>query len=31
VRRIKLNLLPGLEVEFADRDGALRQVEDWAR
>jgi len=31
VRRIRLNLLPGLEVEFADRDGALRQVEDWAR
>ena len=31
MRRIKLNLLPGLEVEFADRDGALRQVEDWAR
>ena len=31
MRRIRLNLLPGLEVEFADRDGALRQVEDWAR
>jgi energy-coupling factor transporter ATP-binding protein EcfA2 len=31
VRRIKLNLLPGLEVEFTDRDGALRRVEDWAR
>jgi energy-coupling factor transporter ATP-binding protein EcfA2 len=31
VRRIRLNLLPGLEVEFTDRDGALRQVEDWAR
>jgi hypothetical protein len=31
VRRIRLNLLPGLEVEFADRDGALRRVEDWAR
>jgi len=31
VRRIRLNLLPGLEVEFTDRDGALRRVEDWAR
>ncbi|MEM4651341.1 MAG: ATP-binding protein [Pyrobaculum sp.] len=31
MRRIRLNLLPGLEVEFTDRDGALRQVEDWAR
>jgi hypothetical protein len=31
VKRIKLNLLPGLEVEFTDRDGALRQIEDWAR
>jgi energy-coupling factor transporter ATP-binding protein EcfA2 len=31
VRRIRLNLLPGVEVEFTDRDGALRQVEDWAR
>ena len=31
MRRIRLNLLPGLEVEFADRDGALRRVEDWAR
>jgi hypothetical protein len=30
VRRIKLSFLPGLEVEFTDRDGALRQVEDWA-
>ncbi len=30
MRRIRLNLLPGLEVEFTDRDGALRQVEDWA-
>jgi energy-coupling factor transporter ATP-binding protein EcfA2 len=31
MRRVKLSLLPGLEVEFTDRDGALRQVEDWAR
>jgi energy-coupling factor transporter ATP-binding protein EcfA2 len=31
VRRIRLNLIPGVEVEFTDRDGALRQVEDWAR
>jgi predicted AAA+ superfamily ATPase len=31
VRRIRLNFLPGLEVEFTDRDGALRRVEDWAR
>ena len=31
MRRIRLNLLPGLEVEFTDRDGALRRVEDWAR
>jgi len=31
MRRVKLSLLPGLEVEFADRDGALRRVEDWAR
>ena len=31
MRRVRLSLLPGLEVEFTDRDVALRQVEDWAR
>ncbi|KUO79216.1 MAG: AAA family ATPase [Pyrobaculum sp. JCHS_4] len=31
MRRVRLSLLPGLEVEFTDRDAALRQVEDWAR
>ena len=31
MRRVRLSLLPGLEVEFTDRDIALRQVEDWAR
>jgi len=30
VRRITLNLLPGLEVEFVDRDRALAQVVEWA-
>ena len=30
MRRITLNLLPGLEVEFVDRDRALAQVEEWA-
>jgi len=31
MRRVRLSLLPGLEVEFTDRDRAIRQVEDWAR
>jgi len=31
MRRVRLSLLPGLEVEFTDRDVALRQVRDWAR
>jgi hypothetical protein len=30
VRRITLSLLPGLEVEFVDRDRALAQVVEWA-
>ncbi|MFP3252347.1 MAG: ATP-binding protein [Thermoproteus sp.] len=30
MRRITLNLLPGLEVEFVDRDRALAQVVEWA-
>ena len=31
MRRVRLSFLPGLEIEFTDRDVALRQVEDWAR
>jgi hypothetical protein len=27
MRRVRLSLLPGLEIEFTDRDVALRQVE----
>jgi len=30
MRRITLNLLPGLGVEFVDRDRALAQVVEWA-
>ena len=30
MRRITLSLLPGLEVEFVDRDRALAQVVEWA-
>ncbi len=30
MKRVKLELFPGLWVEFTDRDGALRQVEKWA-
>jgi predicted AAA+ superfamily ATPase len=30
VRRITLDLLPSLQVEFTDRDRALKQVEEWA-
>ena len=29
-RRIRLNLAPGIEVEFADRETALRRIEEWA-
>jgi len=30
VRRVELELAPGLVVEFADRERALGQVEEWA-
>ena len=30
MRRVKLPLAPGLEVEFADRDRALQQVLEWS-
>jgi len=30
MKRVKLPLLPGLEVEFTDRDRAIRQVEELA-
>jgi hypothetical protein len=30
MRRVRLPFLPGLPVEFVDRDAALRQVADWA-
>jgi ATPase involved in DNA replication initiation len=30
MRKVKLPLVPGLDVEFVDRDAALRQVADWA-
>ena len=30
MKRVKLPLLPGLEVEFTDRDRAVRQVEELA-
>ena len=30
MRRVKLPLAPGLEVEFADRDRALQQVQEWS-
>jgi energy-coupling factor transporter ATP-binding protein EcfA2 len=30
MRRLKLQLAPGLEVEFADRDRALQQVLEWS-
>jgi predicted AAA+ superfamily ATPase len=30
VRRITLELAPGVETEFADRDRALEQVAEWA-
>jgi len=30
VRRIKLELAPGVETEFVDRDRALAQVVEWA-
>jgi hypothetical protein len=30
VRRVELDFVPGLRVEFVDRDVALRQVSEWA-
>ena len=30
VKRIKLELAPGVEMEFVDRDRALAQVVEWA-
>jgi ABC-type Fe3+/spermidine/putrescine transport system ATPase subunit len=30
VKRIKLELAPGVETEFVDRDRALAQVVEWA-
>ncbi len=29
MRRIRLNLAPNLQVEFTDRESALRHVEEW--
>jgi predicted AAA+ superfamily ATPase len=30
VKRVELELVPGLRVEFTDREEALGQVEEWA-
>jgi hypothetical protein len=30
MRRVKLSFATGVEVEFADRDRAIKQVEDFA-
>jgi len=30
VKRVKLSLTPGIEVEFVDRELALKKVEEWA-
>jgi hypothetical protein len=30
VRRVRLSFLPGLQVDFADRDVAIRQVVEWS-
>jgi len=29
VKRVRLSFVPGLEVEFVDRDKAIRQVVEW--
>jgi ABC-type cobalamin/Fe3+-siderophores transport system ATPase subunit len=31
VKRVRLSFVPGLEVEFVDRDKAIQQVVDWGR
>jgi predicted AAA+ superfamily ATPase len=30
VRRVRLSFVPGLEIEFVDRDRAIQQVLEWS-